>query len=104
SMRIAPTKAGLACFPRELGRQRVGGCEHMAIADFEHREDRFEPSPVALMPSTGQSGKRVIERKEDLLLAEIRSKPRNIIAALLNFHMMAFRDVVNTNVNLRARG
>ena len=83
------------------------------FADFEHLRRcsvsiagkiLAEPLEVFLVARAGQARKDVIDGEEEPLFSEVNQQGDQIVAALLNLHVLALGQVVHADVNFRAAG
>ena|SRR5487761_1197012 len=77
----------------------VAGRQHVPIARFERREMALTPAEVLNPARTGRAGEKVMQAEEKLLLLQIGYERQEVIAAALNFSVLALVYVIYPSVN-----
>ena len=76
----------------------------MPVACFQGREDRFEEGEIGQRAPPGEAGKDVVGAEEQVLIHQPGEQRFEIVAPALQFDVVALRDVVDADVQLRAAG
>jgi len=87
---------------REIGRVRIGFLAHLAVTRFQRRNIRSEPVEIVFVAAPGQAGKNMVHAKEKLPFGEVHHQRDEVIAAALNFHMIALANIVDADMHLGA--
>lgn len=101
-VRVAAADTDFAPVLGELRGLLIGLLEHVAIANFHGRKIFLEPDEVFEFAASGDAGKNVIDAEEEAAFGEIHQQRDEIVAPLLELHVLALADVVNADVHFGA--
>jgi hypothetical protein len=88
----------------ECAGRAVIALQHAAIARLHRREGVLKPFEIRGVAAACERGEDMIGAIQKLLLVEISVQRKKIVRAALNFDVLPFGEVVNTDVNFGAAG
>ena len=103
-MRIAAAYLGAGRKIRKKSGVFVGNLEHVPVARFKRRKSVLEEFEILNPTDAGETGKNVIRAVKEITLLEVYAERFEIVPSALEFKMVAFCDIVNTDMQFAAAG
>src|SRR5579859_4416248 len=101
-MRIASAQTGLAQAAGQLLGLAVMKRLHLPAIDLKRRHVGFDPGEIVQGAASRKAGEDVVHAKEQTTLGEVGQQAYEVVTTPLNLDMLAFGEVVNTDVHSRA--
>jgi len=103
-MGIAAPHHGFSPIARQQGRGRIVDSGYLSIQRLQGWKEFLKKLKIEIRAPARQTRKHVVDAEEEFALVEIRGQRGYVLAAALQFNMVALFDAIHSGVDLGAAG